>query len=138
KHVPVNEALTRLDAIVQISVLSRALSEPPAEPESGDRYIVADEPTDAWLGQDGAIASYDAGWWFTVPGDGWLAWDRTAQELVVFTDGVWAAVPAGTMGGEAGLQNVPLLGVATMADEANPFSARLNSSLWTALELGEG
>jgi len=41
KHVTHNEALDRLDAIVQLSVLQSDLSTPPALPEVGERYIVA-------------------------------------------------------------------------------------------------
>jgi hypothetical protein len=36
------------------------------------------------------------------------------------------------------LQNLSLLGVGTMADASNPFSAKLNAALWTARTLAEG
>ena len=38
----------------------------------------------------------------------------------------------------AEIQNVALLGVGTTADASNPFSAKLNASLWTARYAGEG
>ena len=41
KHVTHNEAIRLLDAIVQLSVLDRDLTVPPASPVDGDRYIVA-------------------------------------------------------------------------------------------------
>ncbi|MGC4023892.1 MAG: DUF2793 domain-containing protein [Mesorhizobium sp.] len=40
KHVTHNEALRRLDALVQLAVVSRATGTPPASPTEGDRYIV--------------------------------------------------------------------------------------------------
>lgn len=139
KHVPVNEALTKLDAVVQLSVISRDMTDPPLIPENGDRYIVASDATGAWLGQDRAVASYDAGWSFIQPAEGWLAWDNDGQELVVFTEGEWAAVTSGAGASSGGsLQNLVLFGIASEADETNPFSAKLNNALWTALDASEG
>ena len=40
KHVTHNEALTLLDAVVQLAVASRSQSEPPVDPAPGARYIV--------------------------------------------------------------------------------------------------
>ena len=56
KHVTHNEALTRLDALVQLAVIKRSLASPPASPAEGDRYLVAASPTGAWAGQAGKIA----------------------------------------------------------------------------------
>ena len=53
KHVTHNEALRRLDAVVQLAVLDATLAAPPASPDEGDRYIVAASATGAWAGQDG-------------------------------------------------------------------------------------
>lgn len=36
------------------------------------------------------------------------------------------------------LQNLALLGLETIADASNPFSAKLNAALWTAKSVGEG
>ena len=57
KHVTVNEALRRLDALVQISVQSTALATPPASPTEGQRWIVPASPTGAWAGHAGQIAA---------------------------------------------------------------------------------
>ena len=40
KHVTLNEALTRLDALVQLRVESLAIADPPGEPEDGRIYIL--------------------------------------------------------------------------------------------------
>ena len=52
KHVTVNEAFRFLDALVQLSIKSAALSAPPGSPADGNRYIVAAAPTGAWAGRD--------------------------------------------------------------------------------------
>ena len=44
KHVTVNEALRLLDGLVQLAVLDRHLTAPPAGPAGGARYIVAPAP----------------------------------------------------------------------------------------------
>jgi Protein of unknown function (DUF2793) len=53
KHVTHNEALSLIDGLMQLSVISRALATPPATPLDGDRYLVAASPTAAWAGHAG-------------------------------------------------------------------------------------
>lgn len=137
KHVPVNEALGKLDALIHLSVLGRS-SGAPEEPEPGDRHIVGPGAGGPWTGQDGKIASFDSGWQFLTPRAGWLCWDAGTEELLVFTDGTWQAFSGGGGGGGATFQNIPLLGVGAEADEINPFTAQLNSALWTARETDDG
>ena len=50
KHVTLNEALRLLDGLVQLAVLDRHLTAPPASPADGDRHIVASGATGAWAG----------------------------------------------------------------------------------------
>ena len=77
KHVTHNEALRILDSLVQMTVLDRNLTAPPASPIEGDRYIVAASPTGAWAGQTNKIACYqDGAWLFYAPKEGWIAWLR--------------------------------------------------------------
>ena len=52
KHVTHNEALRALDALVQISVVSRGLATPPSSPVGGERYLVGATATDAWVGEE--------------------------------------------------------------------------------------
>src|SRR5690606_30728061 len=51
KHVTHNEGLLLLDAIVQLAVLDRDLTEAPEAPLEGDRYIVAAPAVGAWEGK---------------------------------------------------------------------------------------
>ena len=133
KHVTHNEALSLLDGIVQLSVADRDLAAPPDDPEEGARYIVAAGATGDWTGWDGDVAILAGGGWMRLPvRTGWRAYLEDEGELVVHDGTAWTGISAGAT------QNLPHLGVGTMADADNPFAAKLNSALWTALPAGEG
>ncbi|MEN6541992.1 DUF2793 domain-containing protein [Parvibaculum sp.] len=96
KHVTVNEGLRALDALVQLSVRSRALNTPPSTPVEGDRYIVAGSPSGAWSSAAGQIAAFaDGVWSFFAPQTGWRAFDEGADEFVYWSGTVWAREPSG-------------------------------------------
>ena len=63
KHVTHNEALRLLDGLVQLAVLARDLTAPPASPSEGDRYIVASGSTGDWSGWDLNVALWTDGAW---------------------------------------------------------------------------
>lgn len=74
KHVTVNEALLRLDALAQLTVIDRDLTAPPGSPVDGDTYIVASGATGTWAGQDDKLAVLFSGAWvFFTPKTGWKA-----------------------------------------------------------------
>ncbi|MBF9049934.1 DUF2793 domain-containing protein [Roseobacter sp. HKCCD9010] len=74
KHVTVNEALSRLDGMVQLRLISVTQSTPPVLAEDGDCYGVPIGATDAWSGQVGEIAIYvNNGWDFISPQQGFRA-----------------------------------------------------------------
>ena len=90
KHVTHNEALRALDALIQLSVGSRSLNVPPAEPQEGSRHIVADSPTGEWSGQGGKVAAFQDGVWsFFPPQTGWQAWVEDEASFVVYRSGAW-------------------------------------------------
>lgn len=90
KHVTLNDALRRLDGLVQLSVKNRTEHAPPAAPENGDRYLIAASATGAWSGQDGQLALYeDTAWHFFTPRPGWRLWDEAAAALLVFDGSRW-------------------------------------------------
>jgi hypothetical protein len=75
KHVTHNEALRLLDAMVQLSVLDRTRTAPPASPADGNRHLVASGATGLWAGWDLNIAFWvDGAWIRLVPRTGWLVW----------------------------------------------------------------
>ncbi|MDO5606109.1 MAG: DUF2793 domain-containing protein [Paracoccus sp. (in: a-proteobacteria)] len=90
KHVTHNEALRLLDGIVQLSVLDRDLTDPPASPAEGDRYIPAPGATGAWTGWDGSIAYWiDGTWMRLIPAPGWIAWVADEAQVIVWTGSAW-------------------------------------------------
>lgn len=103
KHVTHNEAMTLLDTLVQLSVIDKDLTEPPAEPGEGDCYIVAAGASGGWLGWDNRVARYiDGEWRSYLPGEGagagWLAWVLDEDAMYRFDGAAWT--PAGIEGPE--------------------------------------
>ncbi|HOZ33326.1 MAG TPA: DUF2793 domain-containing protein [Tabrizicola sp.] len=116
KHVTHNEAIAALDLIVQLAVIDRTLTTPPALPALGDRHIVAVGATGPWVGQAGRIALYTAtGWQFTQPLAGWQAHVLAEGQTAVFDGLVWEALSDGPL-------TVTQLGVSATADATNRLS----------------
>lgn len=93
KHVTHNEALKRLDGVVQLAVEASAATAPPGSPAEGDRYLLGTGATGVWAGHDGELAVYaDASWWFATPQIGWLAYDRAGEQLLVLKASGWTAL----------------------------------------------
>lgn len=102
KHVTHNEALARLDAIVQLGVLDRHLTVPPGSPADGDRYIVAAAATGAWTGWDLSVASWYAGAWLRlVPREGWLCWVADEDNILFWNGAAWQPLIAANLGAVA-------------------------------------
>ncbi|PKP77169.1 MAG: ribonuclease III [Alphaproteobacteria bacterium HGW-Alphaproteobacteria-3] len=96
KHVTVNEALRRLDALLHLSVASRTLASPPANPEDGVRYIVAAGAEDGWAGHEGEVAALiDGDWIFFAPKAGWRAHDETDNALLLHDGEGWSPFSGG-------------------------------------------
>lgn len=132
KHVTHNEALRLLDAIVQLSVLSRTLSAPPDSPSDGDRYIVATEASGGWSGKTGLVAAFlDGAWEFLEPRPGWLAWIEAEDKLLVYAgDSVgWNDFAAAFLTAARLAAGVPLAGVNTAADDTNRLAVKSDAVL---------
>lgn len=126
KFITHNEALKALDAIVQLGVVSRTLSEPPASPVSGARYIVGPSATDAWSGKDGKVAAWqDGAWSFLSPRAGWLCWVAAETALLAWTGSAWTAIEAG--GGTGG---GAMVGINTTADTTNRLAVKSDAVLF--------
>jgi Protein of unknown function (DUF2793) len=92
KHVTHNEALDRLDMLIQTNVTANGLNTPPAAPLEGQNYIVGNAPTGLWIGQALKLASWRNGYWmFAAPRDGWQVFSTTDQSRLVFNAGQWQA-----------------------------------------------
>ena len=97
KHVTINDALRRLDGLVQLSVIDRSRTAPPSDPQNGDRYLIAANATGAWQRHDAKLALYeDTGWAFIAPQAGWSLWDAADEVLLVFDGTDWKPLAADT------------------------------------------
>ena len=130
KHVSHNEAMRLLDALVQLSMLDRDRTAPPTSSADGDRHLVA---SGLWAGWDLNIAFWaDGSWIRLVPRTGWRMWLEDEGLLLVYDGAGWVGPTPSE------LQGLALIGLGTMADASNPFSAKLNAALWTAKTVAEG
>lgn len=90
KHVTVNEAFSRLDALVKLSVIAAGVIVPPKGVYEGDTYIVGVGAVNGWEGQDMRIASWSNGqWMYFQPNPGWQAWNSTSFSLLTFDGAEW-------------------------------------------------
>ncbi len=94
KHVTHNEAIRALDALVQLSVVSQALSAPPTAPAEGARYIIAASATGVWIGKEAQIAAWqDGAWAYYLPLGGWQVWVEDEAKAFYFDGSAWALPP---------------------------------------------
>lgn len=123
KHVTHNEALRRLDALVQLSVADRDLADPPQSTSPGDRHIVAAGATGAWAGKDAQIALWDDGaWFFLQPLPGWRAEVLAEGRTVVFDGATWTVrLPE--------MDNLEGVGINTASDAANRLAVAGTATL---------
>jgi hypothetical protein len=90
KHVTHNEALTLIDALIQLCVESRTLATPPDMPSEGACYIPASGASGAWSGWEGQIALFSGGGWLRLaPVSGLRAWVKAERLTVTYEDGIW-------------------------------------------------
>jgi hypothetical protein len=125
KHVTHNEALRKLDALVQISVADRHLAVPPASPLDGQRYIVAASATGAWSGHTGKIAAWqDGAWEIYAPREGFIAWVEDEDIAVAWSGSGWVPVGGGS------LNPAPFVGVNATADTTNRLAVSSPATLF--------
>jgi hypothetical protein len=91
KEVTHNEALNRLDALVQPVVVNSTTSAPPGSPANGQAWIVAAGASGAWAGKEGQIAAWFGGWVFLVPEEGWRVHNKDDGATWVYDGSAWAA-----------------------------------------------
>ena len=93
KEVTVNQALMRIDALINNGAISRTVSTPPGSPVAGDLYIVGASPSGAWAGKALQIAYFDQIWRFVVPRTGMTLWVASEDLLYSFDGSSW--IPSG-------------------------------------------
>ncbi len=117
KEVTVNEALKRLDALLNGGALDKDLATPPGSPAEGDVYIVAASATDDWAGEEDAIAYFDQVWRFITPREGMALWVADEDQTYVYDGSGWS-VP-------------PMLGIGSAADSTNRLTVASEAVLFT-------
>jgi hypothetical protein len=97
KHVTVNESLRRLDALVQLAVVSQTTSAQPASPGDGQCYILpAGKAGAAWGAMSNLAIAYwrDGAWEQITPKEGWRAYVKDADITVVWNGAAWISLTA--------------------------------------------
>ena len=124
KHVTHNEALLRLDALMHLCVLTRGLSEAPAVPQEGARYLIGEAAAGAWLGHESEIAAcQDGAWSFFSPKPGWRLWIEDEATLLVYADMRWMPLVEETT-------LTSRLGISANADDYNRLVVSAPASLF--------
>lgn len=100
KEFYVNEAHALADALLHAACEGEA-TDPPASPANGETWLVASGATGDWSGEDGKLASRQAGTWlFATPRDGMRLFDNSTGQTMLFR-GAWQrpSAPAAPSGG---------------------------------------
>lgn len=125
KHITHNEAIQALDALVQPSVESRAVTAPPIAPLPGEAWLVPSGATGAWAGHTDEIAAWQSGAWsFYDPAPGWQIYVKSDKTQLVFDAGTWAPLASLSSG-------LPRLGINTSADAINRLAVAAAATLLT-------
>jgi hypothetical protein len=69
-----NDALNRLDFIIQLAAAQRNVNDPPETPANGNIVLVGPSPTGVFVGHAGDLVAYYDGWIFATPNEGWRMW----------------------------------------------------------------
>lgn len=137
KEVTHNEALNRLDLLVQAAVLDRTRTEPPEAPAAGACHIVGAAATGDWAGHDGEIAGwYGTAWTFISPFPGMIVHIVDEAATLVRVDGDWVAIGGAA---EIGIADVAGLSAALDAKlddgDAASFVAKTGDTMSGALSV---
>jgi hypothetical protein len=126
KHVTHNEALSMIDGLMHLAVVSRAITVPPPSPVDGDRYLVPADATGVWATQVGRVVlRVDGQWRYFTPREGWTLWVSDEDALLTYTGSAWVAG-----GVPSSLQNLSMLGVNATADATNKLSVSSSAVLF--------
>ena len=124
KHVTHNEALERLDAMVQLVVESIGAQTPPALAQPGQIWALGGGATGAWAGQDTMLAAWTGdGWLFVAPQPGWCA--ACDGDLFLWDGAEWDRLAA------TDLDNLAGVGVNTSHDAVNRLAVASDASLFS-------
>ena len=133
-----NEALTRIDLTLQGAAETLDDTDPPADPDIGNVWIVGEQATGAWAGFDRQIAGWTSGGWrFITPRVGMQMWIADQSCFATFDGTEWQLgdlrgrrlVIEGVqvVGNQQGAIAVPVGGVTIDAEARATISAILSA-----------
>lgn len=123
KHVTHNEALQKLDAVTQLTVVS-TMPTPPGDPADGSCYAIADTPTGIFSGKAGQLAfRQDGDWIFIRPRAGWRGWFLTDAVMKIHDGTQWSTYDA--------IGTPDRIGINTSADGVNRLAVAADATLFT-------
>jgi hypothetical protein len=107
-HLGYDANWKKLGAVVQLSIIDRNLSAPPASPALGARYIVGQNPTGAWANKADHVAVWTGSWVFYPPVLGWVAYVQDEDVIAAYVlPGLWnAGLGAQGPQGPQGIQGI--------------------------------
>ena len=124
KHVTHNEAIERLDLLVQLTVEDFAATAPPSQPAEGAVWALGPAPTGDWAGEGNKLAARTiGGWLFITPQPGWIA--AQGSDLRIWDGTAWGPTA------ETLAETVPGLGVNTSFDMTNRLAVASDATLLT-------
>lgn len=92
KEMTVNEAMARIDIVLQASAVAGGVDIPPEAPSAGQCWIVGDAPEAAWSGCAGMLAGWtEDGWRVVAPVEGMIVWIEADGFAWRRIDGAWRA-----------------------------------------------
>jgi|GEM_PF-1646471 len=131
KHVTHNTALEHIDAVTHLCLDGLNVDVPPQDPIIGTCYDISASPKGVFANNANHVAAYqDTGWHFFPKIKGMLAL-HTEDNILMFYDGNrWEPILKPTQPNE-----LPMLGVNTLADSTNKLSVKSESILFAADDL---
>jgi hypothetical protein len=94
KHVTVNEAFARLDALAAARVEALGVNDPPTGAAEGQVWGIGSWGSGAWSGQQNRLAVFlNGGWDFADPPEGWQVWNAATGTRWTRAGGGWIEAP---------------------------------------------
>ena len=122
KHVTHNEAITILEAAIQLSVKDHTLETPPSGAGRGDRYLIPAGANGAWGSDAGDVAVWNgSSWTFVSPQIGWQAFSEQGGLSIQFNGATWQV--------DDDHLTVETVGVNSTADSTNRLSVASDATL---------
>lgn len=120
-----HEALSRLDAVTQLTLEGVEQNTPPTSPQEGMVWALGASPTGQWVNHPAELAAFvNGGWLFITPAPGWQATDTSDGAVKVWSGSAWA-MPTG-----AALKNIDGIGINASYDAFNRLVIASEASLF--------